>query len=48
MDPWRRELFWICLLAAFAGGLAWVLDYGLFASVFAAAAIVAGSQARPQ
>ena len=31
MDPSRRELFLICLLAAFCGALAWVLDYGLFA-----------------
>jgi hypothetical protein len=28
--------------------VSWVLDYGFFSSIFAAAAIVAGSQARPQ
>jgi hypothetical protein len=33
MDPWGRELFLICLLAAFCGALAWVLGYGLFTSV---------------
>ena len=42
MDPWGRELFLICLLAAFSSELAWV------AAAFAAAAIVAGSQARPR
>jgi hypothetical protein len=30
----------ICLLAAFAGGLAWILGHELFAAVFAASAIV--------
>ena len=48
MDPWGRELFLICLLAAFCGGVAWVFDHELFAAAFAAAAIVAGFQARPQ
>jgi hypothetical protein len=48
VNPWRRELFWICLLAAFAGVLAWVLDDGFFVAVFAAAALVAGSQAYQQ
>jgi hypothetical protein len=38
----------ICLLAASAGGLAWILGHELFAAVFAAGAIVAGVQARPQ
>jgi hypothetical protein len=47
-DRWEQELFLICLLAAFVGGLAWVLDHELFAAVFAAAAIVAGCQPRPQ
>ena len=42
MDPWGRELFLICLLAAFCSGLAWVLDHELFAAAFAAAAVVAG------
>jgi hypothetical protein len=47
-DQLERELFLICRLALFAGGLAWVLDHELFAAVFAAAAIVAGCQPRPQ
>jgi hypothetical protein len=48
MDPWGRELFLICLLAAFSSGLAWVFDHELFAAAFAAAAVVAGAQARPR
>jgi hypothetical protein len=48
MDPWGRELFLICLLAAFYSGLAWVFDHELFAAAFAAAAVVAGAQARPR
>jgi hypothetical protein len=48
MGPWEQELFLICLLAAFCGGVAWVLDRELFAATFAAAAFVAGYQARPR
>jgi 4-hydroxybenzoate polyprenyltransferase len=48
MGPWERELFLICLLAAFCGGVAWVLDRELFAATFAAAAVVAGYQVRPR
>ena len=29
MDPWGRELFLICLLAAFCSGLAWVFEQAL-------------------
>jgi hypothetical protein len=47
MAPWQRELVLIRLVAVFAGGLAWFLGHELFAAVFAAAAIVAGVQARP-
>jgi hypothetical protein len=46
MDPWGGELVLICLLAAFSGGLAWVLNHEFFAAAFAAAAVAAGSQAR--
>jgi hypothetical protein len=46
MDRWVPELFLISLLAAFCGGLAWIHDHELFAAAFAAAAVVAGSQAR--
>ena len=48
MDRWVPELFLISLLAAFCGGLAWIHDHELFAAAFAAAAVVAGSQARPR
>jgi hypothetical protein len=48
VDPWRRELFWICLFAAFAGALAWLLDDRFFVAGFAAAALIAVSQLRPQ
>jgi hypothetical protein len=47
MDRWVPELFLISLLAAFCGGLAWIHDHELFAAAFAAAAVVAASQARP-
>ena len=47
MDRWAPELFLISLLAAFCGGLAWIHDHELFAAAFAAAAVVAASQARP-
>ena len=48
MDRWVPELFLISLLAAFCGGLAWIHDHELFAAAFAAAAVVAASQARPR
>jgi len=48
MDRWAPELFLISLLAAFCGGLAWTHDHELFAAAFAAAAVVAASQARPR
>jgi hypothetical protein len=48
MDRWVPELFLISLLAAFCGGLAWFHDHELFAAAFAAAAVVAASQARPR
>ena len=48
MDRWVPELFLISLLAAFCGGLAWIYDHELFAAAFAAAAVVAASQARPR
>jgi hypothetical protein len=41
-----RELVLISLLAAFCGGLAWTHDQPLFAAVFAAAAVVAGTESR--
>jgi hypothetical protein len=39
-DDRARELFLISVLAAFCSGLAWSVDYELFALVFAAAAAV--------
>ena len=48
MDRWAPELFLISLLAAFCGGLAWTHDHEMFAAAFAAAAVVAASQARPR
>ena len=48
MDRWVPELFLISLLAAFCGGPAWIHDHELFAAAFAAAAVVAASQARPR
>jgi hypothetical protein len=48
MDRWGPELFLISLLAAFCAGLALIHDHELFAAAFAAAAVVAGSQARPR
>jgi hypothetical protein len=48
MDQRVRELVLISLLAAFCGGLAWALDHELFAAAFAAAAVVAGFEARPR
>jgi len=48
MDRWVPELFLISLLAAFCGDLAWIHDHELFAAAFAAAAVVAASQARPR
>ena len=41
LDRLAVELVLISLLAAFCCGLAWALDYGLFAVVFAAAAVTA-------
>ena len=46
MDRWVPELFLISLLATFCGGLAWIHDHELFAAAFAAAVVVAASQAR--
>jgi hypothetical protein len=43
-----RELVLISLLAAFCGGLAFAHDRPLFAAAFAAAAVVAGFEARPR
>jgi hypothetical protein len=48
IGEWVPELFLISLLAAFCGGLAWIHDHELFAAAFAAAAVVAASQARPR
>jgi hypothetical protein len=48
MDQRVRELVLISLLAAFCGGLAWAYDQELFAAAFAAAAVVAGFEARPR
>jgi hypothetical protein len=48
MDQRVRELVLISVLAAFCGGLAWALDHELFAAAFAAAAVVAGFEARPR
>jgi hypothetical protein len=48
MDRRVRELVVISLLAAFCGGLAWAHDQELFAAAFAAAAVVAGFEARPR
>jgi hypothetical protein len=48
MDRRVRELVLISLLAAFCGGLAFAHDRQLFAAAFAAAAVVAGFEARPR
>jgi hypothetical protein len=47
-DRRMRELILISLVAAFCGGLAWAHDQQLFAAAFAAAAVVAGFEARPR
>jgi hypothetical protein len=48
MDQRVRELVLISVLAAFCSGLAWAHDQELFAAAFAAAAVVAGFEARPR
>ena len=48
VDPWVRELILISVVAAFSSGLALALHHELFAAVFAAAAVLAGFQARPR
>jgi hypothetical protein len=44
-DPRTSELLLLSLLATFCGAAAWMLGHELFAAVFLAAAVVAGSHA---